>query len=99
MLLGIAAVLAVPAAIALAQQSPGVRLVDASWAIPIAAALGLLALGASNLARTRIQWTVGRAGGEARARVARFLGGLGICIAVTASISVGFYELLLRLEK
>jgi hypothetical protein len=65
----------------------------------VAASLGLLAVGAANLARTRIHWTVGRAGGAGRARVARILGALGICIAVTASISVGFYELLLRFEK
>jgi len=92
-------VLAVPAGIALAHESPTIRLIDSSWAIPVGAALGFVALWLARLARARIEWTLGRAGGAGRARAARILGGLGICIAVTASISVGFYELLLRLEK
>jgi hypothetical protein len=98
-LLGLAAVLAIPAAIALAQQSPSVRLIDAAWAIPVGFALGLLAVGLANLARVRVQWTLGRAGGLGRARAARWLGGVGIALAVAASISVGFYEVLLRFEK
>ncbi len=98
-LLGIAAVLALPVGIVVAQRSAGIGLIDVAWGIPVAASLGVLALAASNLARTRIQLTVGRAGGEGRARAARILGTVGICLAVTASISVGFYELLLRLEK
>jgi hypothetical protein len=98
-LLGLAGVLAVPGAVALAQQSPGVNLLDAAWAIPAGFALGLVALGLANLARTRVQWTLGRAGGLGRARAARWLAGLGIAIAVSASISVGFYEVLLRFEK
>jgi hypothetical protein len=98
-LVGLAADLAIPAGIVLARQSPDVQLIDASWAIPVATALGFLALGVSNLARARVQWTLGRAAGEGRARLARILGTLGLCIAVSASISVGVYELLLRLEK
>jgi hypothetical protein len=98
-LLGIGSVLALPVAIVLAQRSKGIGLVDAAWAIPFGAGLGFLALGVSNLARARVQLTVGRAGGEGRARTARILAVLGICLAVTAAISVGFYELLLHFEK
>jgi len=98
-LLGAVGVLAVPAAIVLAQRSKGVALIDAAWGIPVALGLGFLAIGASNLARVRVQRTVGRAGGEGRARAARILGAVAICIAVTAAISVGFYELLLHFEK
>jgi hypothetical protein len=97
-LLGLAAVAAVPAGVAAARELAGVRLVDASWTIPIAFGLGLLAIAFANLARARIQRTLGRAGGAGRARAARFLGTVGICVAVSASISVAFYELLLRLE-
>ena len=96
-LFGLAAVLVVPAAVAVARQL-AMRLVEAAWAIPVGFACGLLAIGLSNLARVRVQWTLGRAGGEGRARAARVLGTIGICLAVTASISVGFYELLVRLE-
>ena len=99
MLVGAAGVLAVPAAVAFAEQSPRIGLIDAAWAIPVAMALGFLAIGTSNLARVRVQRTVGRAGGEGRVRVARILGVVAICIAVTAAISVGFYELLLHFEK
>jgi hypothetical protein len=98
-LVGAAGVLAVPAAVALAEQSPRVGLIDAAWGIPVATALGFLALGASNLARVRVQRTAGRAGGEGRVRAARILAVVAICIAVTAAISVGFYELLLHFEK
>jgi hypothetical protein len=98
-LVGAAGVLAVPAAIVLAQRAKGVGLIDAAWAIPVAMALGFVAIGTSNLARVRVQRTVGRAGGEGRARAARILGVVAICIAVTAAISVGFYELLLHFEK
>jgi hypothetical protein len=98
-LFGIAAVLAVPAAIALAQRSAGIRLISAAWAIPVALGCGFLTLALTNLAAARVRRTFGRAGGEGRARWARRLAVLGLCIAITASISVGFYELLLRLEK
>ncbi len=97
-LIGLAGVLVIPGAIAAAKQLRSIQLVDASWAVPVAALFGLLAVGLSNLAKARIQWTLGRAGGEGRARAARALGFLAVCIAVTAAISVGFYELLLRLE-
>ena len=98
-LFGILSVLTMPVAVAVAQRVRTVALVDAAWGIPVGLAFGLLALATANLARTRIQRTVGRAGGEGRARTARVLGTIGICLAVTAAISVGFYELLLHFEK
>jgi hypothetical protein len=98
-LLGLAAVLAIPAAVAVAQQSPSINLLDAAWAIPAGFGLGLCALALANLARARVQWTLGRAGGLGRVRAARWLAGIGIAIAVSAAISVGFYEVLLRFEK
>ena len=42
--------------------------------------------------------TLERAGGAGRMRIGRILGVAGICLAVSAGIAVGFYELLLRLE-
>ena len=97
-LVGLVAVLMVPGGIAVAERLQSVDLLDASWAIPFAFAFGLLAFGLANLARTRTFWTAGRAGGEGRVRAARLLGGLGIALAVAASISVATYEVLLRLE-
>src|SRR5207244_88943 len=49
-------------------------------------------------ARGRIRRTLERAGGLGRVRLGRVLGVAGISVALSASIAVGFYELLLRLE-
>jgi hypothetical protein len=98
LLLGLAAVAAVPAGVALSRQTAGVRLLDAVWAIPVAALCGLAALLFARGAGGRIRWTLERAGGLGRIRVGRLLGIAGICVALSASIALGFYELLLRLE-
>ena len=98
LLLGLAAVAAVPAGVALSRQTAGVRLLDAVWAIPVAAVCGLAALLFARGAGGRIRWTLERAGGLGRIRLGRLLGIAGICVALSASIAVGFYELLLRLE-
>jgi hypothetical protein len=98
LVLGLAAVAAVPAGVALSRQTAGVRLLDAVWAIPVAALCGLAALLFARGAGGRIRWTLERAGGLGRIRVGRLLGIAGICVALSASIAVGFYELLLRLE-
>ena len=97
-LLGFVAVLAVPAAIVAARRTAGISLLDAAWAIPVAAVCGLAALLFSRGARGRIRSTLERAGGAGRIRVSRLLAVAGICLALSASIAVGFYELLLRLE-
>jgi steroid 5-alpha reductase family enzyme len=98
LLLGLAAVAAVPAGVALSRQTAGVRLLDAVWAIPVAAVCGFAALLFARGAGGRIRWTLERAGGLGRIRLGRLLGIAGICLALSASIAVGFYELLLRLE-
>ena len=98
MLLGALAVVAVPVAVALSRQTAGVRLLDAVWAIPVAAACGVAALLFARGAAGRVRWTLEKAGGLGRARFARVLGVVGVCLALSASIAVGFYELLVRLE-
>jgi hypothetical protein len=97
-LLGLVAVVVVPAAVAVAHQTAGVSLLDAAYAIPVAAATGLAALLFARGAAGRIRRTLERAGGAGRARLARILGVAGICFALSGAIAVGFYELLLRLE-
>jgi hypothetical protein len=98
MVLGLVAVLAVPAAVALAWRSAGIGLLDAAFAIPFAVACGVAALLFVRGARGRIRSTLERAGGTGRIRLGKFLGVAGISIALSAAIAVGFYELLLRLE-
>lgn len=97
-LCGFVAVLAVPAGVALSRRSATITLIDAAWAIPVAAVFGVAALLFARGARGRIRATLERARGRARARAARFLGVAGICVALSAAIAIGFYELLLRLE-
>ena len=97
--LGLVGVLAVPAAIVLSGRSARIGLLDAAWAVPVAAAGGVGALLFARAAHVRLQTTLERAGGAGRVRTARFLGVIGICMALSGAIAVGFYELLVRLEK
>ena len=96
-LLGLVAVVSVPVAIVLSRQSAGITLLDAAWAIPIAATCGVAALLFVRGAHGRIRSTL-RAGGLGRVRAGRILGVAGICVALSGSIAVGLFELLLRLE-
>jgi ABC-type sugar transport system permease subunit len=97
-LFGVVAVAAVPAGVVVAQRVAGVTLIDAAYAIPVAAVAAVSALLFVRGARGRIQRTLERAGGAGRARLGRILGIAGISIALSAAIAVGFYELLVRLE-
>ena len=98
LLAGLCGLLAVPAAIVVARRTHRIVLLDAAWAIPVAIAFGVLALLFARGAQGRIRATLERAGGRTRLRWGRRLAVAGIAIALAASIAVGFYELLLRLE-
>ena len=89
---------AVPAAVVLANRLAGVSLLDAAYAVPVAALAGVAAVLFARGATGRIRTTLERAGGAGRARAGRLLGIAGISIALSGAIAVGFYELLLRLE-
>ncbi|HVA31794.1 MAG TPA: hypothetical protein VMU58_11050 [Gaiellaceae bacterium] len=97
-LLGVVAVLAVPAGVAVARQTAGISLLDAAYAIPVAALAGVSALLFARGAAGRIRQTLESAGGAGRVRLGRVLGVAGISFALSGSIAIGFYELLLRLE-
>ena len=94
---GLAAVLALPAAIAVAQVS-SVRLLQTAAAIPVAAVLGIVALWLARRAARRLNRTLGRSGGSGAVRAGRFLGVLGLCLAASATISFAFYELLVHYQ-
>ena len=81
-----------------ANQSARVSLLQAGWAIPVAAVCGVGALLLARGARTRIRVTLDRAGGHRRVRAAVYLGIAGLCFAASGAIAIGFYELLLKLE-
>ena len=84
-----------PAGIALSWYSATVTLIQSFGAAALGLLLGISAVVLSRRGRERMQRTLGRAGGEGAARAGRLLGGLGICIAITAGLAVGFYGLLL----
>ena len=91
---GLLSLATMPAAIAATRWSQAYALLDAAFAIPLAAALGGLAVALCRRARARIQRTLGRAGGGRAASLGRALGVAGFLVAVTAALAVGVYGLL-----
>jgi len=96
--LGLLAALTMPLAIVGTRYSSSYELLQAGFAIPIAAALGIAAVVLARNARRYEQATLGRAGGAKRGRAGRLLGILGICMAASATIAVAVYEVLNRLQ-
>ena len=94
-LLGLASVAAVPAAIAYTHYED-VELIRAAWAIAPGILLGLAL---ARRARRRTERTIGRVGGVRVTKLGRFLGALGIYVALAAAVSLGVYELLNRLSS
>lgn len=97
-LFGLLAVAAIPVAIELTRKVPGADLLDAAWAIPVAAVCAVVSLLFARGARGEIARTLGPVGGAGWISAGRILAVAGICVMLSASIAVGLYELLLRLE-
>ena len=96
-LFGLLAVAALPAAIGYSRFSARFELLHAAAAIPVAALLALISLGLARRARRQLRFTLVR-GRHATARVGRTLGALGLCLAIIATISVGFYRVLVEFQ-
>ena len=96
MLAGLVGAAALPAAIALAEVQQRIELLEAAAAIPVAALAGASALLLARGARERLRRTLGRVGGTWPARLGRALGALGIAMALSGAIAVGFYLALTR---
>jgi len=94
LLVGLASVVTLPLAIYATRWSGAYELLDAGWAIPIAIALGLVAIALSR--RSRVQAAVSLASTRERsvAGAGRLLGLLGLCIAAAALVALGVYGLL-----
>jgi hypothetical protein len=93
--LAVLAVSAVPAGVVLAWRAERVTLVESTYgSIPLGLVLGVIAFGLGRRARQQLVWTLGRSGGGTAARAGRILGVLGICMALTAALAIGFYGLL-----
>ena len=99
LLLGLLAAAALPAAVAVAETSELLRLIEASVAIPVALFLGVAAVVLARRARRRVERTLGRVGGSRLAGVGRALGMLGIALALAGSIAVAFDLVLRRIAE
>jgi hypothetical protein len=91
---GIASIAAIPAGTLLARESERVTLVDSSGSVAVAALLGWAAIVLARRARERVQITLGRAGGSGAAAAGRILGIVGLLVAGTAALALGFWGLL-----
>lgn len=85
--------LTLPVAIYLTRFSDAYELLHAGFAIPLAGALALAALGLARRARQRDALRLdGETAGPARA--GRILGLVGLCLVASALVSLGVYGLL-----
>jgi cytochrome c biogenesis protein CcdA len=94
-LLGLLGLLTLPAAVELSRRSTRVSLLDAAYAIPLAFVLGLVGLIMARRARENLRWLQLREGRTRIASTAVIVGMVALCLAITAALSVGFYELVL----
>ena len=91
---GVASVAAVPLAVYLTRFSERYELLHAGAAIPLAAALGALAVGLAGRARRRQALLLAGAGRGGPASAGRILGIAGICVALAGLVALGVYGLL-----
>jgi hypothetical protein len=95
LLLGLAGLLTMPAAVELSRRSERVALLDAGYAIPLAFLLGLVSVLMARRARQNLRWLSLRDDGTGVASLAVIVGMVAVCLALTAALSIGFYELIL----
>ena len=89
-------VAALPATVAAAELRPELELLDAAFAVPVAAAAAVAALVLARQARVRIERTLGRVGGARSALAGRILGVIGLCLASAGAIAVATFFVLSR---
>jgi hypothetical protein len=91
---GLASVATLPVAVYLTRFSGRYELLHAGFAIPLAAILGLAAIGLARQARIRNALLLDRGRGSGLARAGGLLGIVGVCIALAALVALGVYGLL-----
>ena len=91
---GAGSIATIPLAVYLTRFSDAYELLDAAFAIPAGAALGVVAIVLARSARRQSTLRLGRVGGGGVARAGRILGIVGVCIALAALVSVAVYGLL-----
>jgi hypothetical protein len=92
---GLASCATLPVAIYATRFSDRYELLHSGFAIPVAAALGLVALALARRAGARSRVTLsGGGGGAGLATTGRVLGVIGLCLAASALVALGVYGLL-----
>jgi hypothetical protein len=93
-LLGLLGLATLPAAIAVTERVDGLSLVEAGFAIPAAILFALGAVVIGRRVRRRSRQTLADLPGTRVARIGRLLGYVGLYLALTAALAVGFYAVL-----
>jgi hypothetical protein len=96
---GLLSAATMPAAIVATRYSGSYELLHAGFAIPVALALGALAVWLARTALRHDDARLGRAGGRRAARLGRALGVLGIALAATGLVALAVYGLLTYLGE
>ena len=91
---GLASCAALPLAIFLTRFSESYELLHAGFAIPLAAAFGLVALWLARRARMKVRVSLSAGAGGGLATAGRVLGVIGLCMAASALVALGVYGLL-----
>jgi hypothetical protein len=94
LLAGIASCATLPVAIYVTRFSDEYELLHAGFAIPVAAAFGLVALSLARRARARGRVSLSAGGGGGAATAGRILGIVGLCMAASGLVALGVYGLL-----
>lgn len=90
---GVASCVTLPLAVFLTRFSDSYDLLHAGFAIPVAAALAVVALGLARRSRVRTSVSLNRSGAGI-ATAGRVLGVIGLCMAASALVALGVYGLL-----
>ena len=92
---GLASVATLPVALYLTRFSDTYDLLHAGFAIPVAAALGVVALLLARRARLQASLSLtGEGAGSRAATAGRILGIVGLCLAASGLVALGVYGLL-----
>jgi hypothetical protein len=91
---GLASVVTLPLAVYATRFVGAYELLDAGWAIPVAIALGLVAVALARRARLQRAVSLSAARTSRVAAAGRALGIVGLCLAAAALVALGVYGLL-----
>jgi hypothetical protein len=97
-LLGLVGLATIPVAIAVTERVDGLSLVEAGFAIPAALVFAFGAAVIGRRVRSRSRQTLAALPGARVARLGRVLGYVGLYLALTAALAVGFYAVLTYLS-